>query len=393
MTTVTSTPLQAGSNTLHGPAPAAHQWRRGASLDAVRAHATLSRGDAGPSVRQLQELLKAAGFPVRVDGVLGRRTQAAIREFQTANGCQVDGVVGHRTLGALEQRRHTGMEDSAATRARHAAAAQVGSQQTRHARTAVPLPVGTHRAGDLARQHRSEPAPQAAAAAVVGGPPPANAADARLAGIQSKAMDSARLELAAGVHERGRTNRGLRVDEYARNAHMAPGGAWCGYFATWNYTQAAKESGMRFTGTNGMHSMQKARSFFNYHSFTSNKASTREGNAQLKQTHGEQGSQRRFMTLSGTPGDKWATARHLAHETYEHPSQLPIRPGDTVLFHTPGHVAQVEAYDAATGKLTVLEGNWGGKVNRRTVDLNNAHQRKALEGFGRPALGDFTPVQ
>jgi hypothetical protein len=55
-------------------------------------------------------------------------------------------------------------------------------------------------------------------------------------------------------------------------------------------------------------------------------------------------------------------------------------------------VAQVERYDAARGLLTIIEGNHANRVNRRTVDLNDPAARAALSGFGRPALGDFSPA-
>ena len=82
----------------------------------------------------------------------------------------------------------------------------------------------------------------------------------------------------------------------------------------------------------------------------------------------------------------------MKHEVFDNPKDLPIRPGDTILFHKPGHVAQVESDDPSTGKLTLVEGNWGHTVNRRELDLNNPKVRASLEGFGRPALGDFKPV-
>lgn len=53
-------------------------------------------------VEGLQQMLKLAGFdPGEIDGKFGKRTRAAVKEFQKANGLKVDGKVGVRTLGKL----------------------------------------------------------------------------------------------------------------------------------------------------------------------------------------------------------------------------------------------------------------------------------------------------
>lgn len=57
---------------------------------------TLKRGSKGSEVRTLQELLG-----VQVDGIFGKRTQAAVKEFQQANNLLVDGIVGKKTWAAL----------------------------------------------------------------------------------------------------------------------------------------------------------------------------------------------------------------------------------------------------------------------------------------------------
>lgn len=50
----------------------------------------------------LQQLLKRAGFdPGPLDGIPGRRTTQAVREFQARFRLQVDGVVGPATMAAL----------------------------------------------------------------------------------------------------------------------------------------------------------------------------------------------------------------------------------------------------------------------------------------------------
>lgn len=63
---------------------------------------TITRQSSREAIRELQRSLIALGFnPGRVDGVLGRRTQAAIVAFQRANGLDADGKAGPQTQRAL----------------------------------------------------------------------------------------------------------------------------------------------------------------------------------------------------------------------------------------------------------------------------------------------------
>lgn len=63
---------------------------------------TLAIGSRGPSVTQLQQLLRNQGFdPGPIDGIFGSRTQAAVRAFQQEVDLVVDGIVGIRTWTAL----------------------------------------------------------------------------------------------------------------------------------------------------------------------------------------------------------------------------------------------------------------------------------------------------
>lgn len=62
----------------------------------------VKRGDDGEAVRWVQALCSNHGFdPGPVDGDFGRRTDAAVRAFQTSRALDADGIVGPATWGAL----------------------------------------------------------------------------------------------------------------------------------------------------------------------------------------------------------------------------------------------------------------------------------------------------
>jgi peptidoglycan hydrolase-like protein with peptidoglycan-binding domain len=72
-------------------------------LGAVTSVMALEKGDQGPSVRNLQQNLKTAGFyQSSVTQVYDVSTQDAVRRFQKAAGLRVDGIVGASTLQKLE---------------------------------------------------------------------------------------------------------------------------------------------------------------------------------------------------------------------------------------------------------------------------------------------------
>lgn len=53
-------------------------------------------------IKEIQKALKGQGFdPGPVDGIWGRKTIVALRDFQSKKGLEVDGVVGPKTLAAL----------------------------------------------------------------------------------------------------------------------------------------------------------------------------------------------------------------------------------------------------------------------------------------------------
>lgn len=59
------------------------------------------RGDRGEKVKSIQRALNRFGFNLDDDGVFGRLTEDAVREFQKRNNLDVDGIVGEDTLNAL----------------------------------------------------------------------------------------------------------------------------------------------------------------------------------------------------------------------------------------------------------------------------------------------------
>src|SRR4051812_24791364 len=62
----------------------------------------------GDDVATLQQRLFEMGFdPGRCDGIFGRQTESALREFQRNVGQAPDGTVGPKTLKALERLRRT----------------------------------------------------------------------------------------------------------------------------------------------------------------------------------------------------------------------------------------------------------------------------------------------
>ena len=65
--------------------------------------ATVNRGESGRHVASLQRLLNAHGAGLRVDGVFGPRTQAAVAQFQGQMAMPVTGAVDEVTVQALSQ--------------------------------------------------------------------------------------------------------------------------------------------------------------------------------------------------------------------------------------------------------------------------------------------------
>lgn len=69
------------------------------------------------TVKQVQMCLKNAGFYTgAIDGIKGRGTSRAIKDFQKANGLKADGVVGPRTWEVLSKYTSAGSFEEGATK-------------------------------------------------------------------------------------------------------------------------------------------------------------------------------------------------------------------------------------------------------------------------------------
>lgn len=62
----------------------------------------LRYGSTGTDVSAIQRALNAHGHKLAADGIFGRATQRAVKEFQKRNGLTMDGLVGPATRRALE---------------------------------------------------------------------------------------------------------------------------------------------------------------------------------------------------------------------------------------------------------------------------------------------------
>lgn len=66
---------------------------------------TLRLGSKGAGVRDLQALLRNAGYVVTVDGDFGKTTKSALMQFQKDHELNIDGLVGPKTQQALSAYR------------------------------------------------------------------------------------------------------------------------------------------------------------------------------------------------------------------------------------------------------------------------------------------------
>ncbi|HLJ42965.1 MAG TPA: peptidoglycan-binding domain-containing protein [Candidatus Binataceae bacterium] len=64
-------------------------------------NARMAGNKSREEIQQVQQALNQNGDRVRVDGVLGRKTREAIRDFQQKNGLQASGRLDQQTLQKL----------------------------------------------------------------------------------------------------------------------------------------------------------------------------------------------------------------------------------------------------------------------------------------------------
>ena len=62
---------------------------------------TVSYGSSGADVEKVQTLLNQNGYNLTVDGIFGKKTEAAVEDFQQKNGLVVGGIVGEKTTASL----------------------------------------------------------------------------------------------------------------------------------------------------------------------------------------------------------------------------------------------------------------------------------------------------
>lgn len=77
-------------------------WKQSAASSPSLSFTRLLRqGDSGSDVKNLQNLLKAKGYSLSVDGKFGPKTTDALKRFQRNKGLTADGIFGSRTAAAL----------------------------------------------------------------------------------------------------------------------------------------------------------------------------------------------------------------------------------------------------------------------------------------------------
>lgn len=92
---------------VHAQGPEAAQTAR-ATQQAPMADGMLVKGERGDEVKALQGKLAALGHvgadgkPLAADGIYGKDTFAAVKQFQANNGLEQDGKAGRQTLGRLD---------------------------------------------------------------------------------------------------------------------------------------------------------------------------------------------------------------------------------------------------------------------------------------------------
>ena len=69
--------------------------------DMASSYPTIRYGSSGQEVRRLQQALNREGYSLDVDGGFGKKTLAALMDYQRRVGMTPDGVAGSKTLAAI----------------------------------------------------------------------------------------------------------------------------------------------------------------------------------------------------------------------------------------------------------------------------------------------------
>ena len=89
------------------------------------------------TIKQAQEKLSSKGHDVEADGVLGAKTQAAVKEFQQKEGIQASGRLDTETLAAL------GVNEGSAGTGSSSPASSGSSDKSGDPATSAPTPSST----------------------------------------------------------------------------------------------------------------------------------------------------------------------------------------------------------------------------------------------------------
>ena len=114
-----------GSSSAKGGKPGTKSSKPGHDTRATPSNAhPVGEGETGKRVSDLQSRLNALGFkpPLKVDGIFGPKTLAAVRAFQKSHSLKVDGLVGPKTTAALRTRHPAAHHHQAAHHPAHPAA-------------------------------------------------------------------------------------------------------------------------------------------------------------------------------------------------------------------------------------------------------------------------------
>ena len=106
--------------------------------------ALLSYGSSGDAVKELQTNLNTVGgYNLDVDGGFGKKTKAAVVDYQKKNGLAVDGVVGDKTNRSLAKALAAKTTAAAAPTKATSSTKQSTSQKTSSKQTTVSKSVST----------------------------------------------------------------------------------------------------------------------------------------------------------------------------------------------------------------------------------------------------------